>query len=132
MTDIKGRKAIIDEHEFDDRLTAARPRTPPPEPTVTSTADPAARPRSRLGLLRSPNFAKLWVGDTISQADITLACFITYLREAVPLDLDTVPALAARVARLEAMPLFAASYTPFDPPVPTAPGVDASPAGASP
>jgi glutathione S-transferase len=72
------------------------------------------------------------VGDAISQADITLACFITYLREAVPFDLDAVPALATRVARLEAMPLFAASYTPFDPPVPTAPGTDDASAGASP
>jgi MFS family permease len=34
---------------------------------LTSTADPSARPRSRLGLLRQPDFAKLWVGDTISQ-----------------------------------------------------------------
>src|SRR5690349_17941459 len=34
---------------------------------MTSTVDPAARPRSRLGLLGKPDFAKLWVGDTISQ-----------------------------------------------------------------
>jgi glutathione S-transferase len=66
------------------------------------------------------------VGDAISQADITLACFATYLREAVPFDLSAMPALRARVARLEALPLFAASYAPFDPPVPTAPAASAS------
>ena len=60
------------------------------------------------------------VGGAISQADITLACFITYLRDAVPVDLAPTPALRARVARLEAMPVFAKYYLPFDAPVPTA------------
>lgn len=59
------------------------------------------------------------VGDAITQADITLACAVTYLREAVPLDLAPFPALQARVARYEALPLFARFYAPFDAPSPT-------------
>ena len=65
------------------------------------------------------------VDDAISQADITLACFVTYLRDAVPLVLDGVPALRARVARLEAMPVFADHYVPFDAPVPGGPAATA-------
>jgi glutathione S-transferase len=60
------------------------------------------------------------VGDAISQADVTLACFITYLRDAVPVDLAPYPALSARLARLEALPVFAKYYQPFKAPVPTA------------
>lgn len=58
------------------------------------------------------------LGDTMTQADITLACYITYLRDAVPLDLAAWPALRARVARCEALPVFAQFYIPFDAPVP--------------
>jgi len=57
--------------------------------------------------------------DAITQADVSLACFMTYLREAMPFDLDTTPQLRARVERLEALPLFARYYVPFDAPVPT-------------
>jgi glutathione S-transferase len=59
-------------------------------------------------------------GDAISQADVSLACFITYLRDSVQVDLDAVPKLRERVARLESLPLFAKYYLPFDPPQPTA------------
>jgi glutathione S-transferase len=55
----------------------------------------------------------------LSQADVAFACFLTYLRDALPLDLSHTPALAARLARLEALPEFAATYTPFDAPRPT-------------
>lgn len=58
------------------------------------------------------------VGDAITQADITLACAVTYLRDAVPLDLAPFPALQARVARYEALPPFARFYVPFDAPNP--------------
>ena len=58
-------------------------------------------------------------GDAISQADVSLACFITYLRDAVQVDLEATPALRARLARLEALPVFAMYYLPFDPPKPT-------------
>jgi glutathione S-transferase len=61
------------------------------------------------------------VGEAMTQADITLACFVTYLRDAVPLDLDAVPCLRERVARLEALPVFATHYLPFDAPTPTEP-----------
>jgi glutathione S-transferase len=58
------------------------------------------------------------VGDRLSQADITFTCFSTYVREAVPHPLDDFPALAARNARYEALPLFAKYHIPFDAPVP--------------
>jgi glutathione S-transferase len=55
----------------------------------------------------------------ITQADITFACFLTYLREALPLDLAPYPAIADRLARIEALPDFVATYTPFSAPRPT-------------
>jgi glutathione S-transferase len=60
-------------------------------------------------------------GDAISQADVSLACFITYLRDSVQVDLDATPRLRERIARLESLPVFAKYYLPFDPPKPTAP-----------
>jgi glutathione S-transferase len=58
------------------------------------------------------------VGDRLGQADISFTCFSTYVREAVPHPLEEFPALAARNARYEALPLFAKYYIPFDAPVP--------------
>lgn len=49
----------------------------------------------------------------MTQADITLACFVTYAHEAVPEPLDAWPALHARVARCEALPVFRRYYAPF-------------------
>lgn len=49
----------------------------------------------------------------MTQADITLACFATYAHEAVPEPLDAWPALRARVARYEALPVFGRYYAPF-------------------
>jgi glutathione S-transferase len=54
----------------------------------------------------------------ITQADVAFACFLTYLRDALPLDLAPTPAIAARLARIEALPAFAATYTPFEAPKP--------------
>jgi glutathione S-transferase len=59
------------------------------------------------------------VGDTMTQADITVACYTTYVHEAVPLSLDEHPALRAHVARCEALPVFQRFYAPFFTPVPT-------------
>ncbi len=59
------------------------------------------------------------LGDTMTQADITLACYVTYLRDAVPLDVSGYPALRARVERCEALPVFRQFYVPFDAPAPT-------------
>ena len=53
------------------------------------------------------------VGTRMTQADITLACFVTYAHEAVPEPLDAWPALRARVARCEALPVFRRYYAPF-------------------
>lgn len=59
------------------------------------------------------------LGDVMTQADITLACYVTYLRDAVPLALSAYPALQARVQRCEALPVFQQFYIPFDAPVPS-------------
>lgn len=58
------------------------------------------------------------VGASMTHADIAVACFTTHLREALPLDLASWPALRARVDRCEALPVFADHYMPFDAPVP--------------
>ena len=58
-------------------------------------------------------------GDAMTQADITLACYVTYLSDAVPLELSAYPALQARVERCEALPVFRQFYVPFDAPVPS-------------
>ena len=58
------------------------------------------------------------LGDAMTQADITLACYVTYLRDAVPMDLSMYPALRIRVERCEALPVFQKFYVPFDAPVP--------------
>jgi glutathione S-transferase len=55
----------------------------------------------------------------ITQADVAFACFLTYLRDALPLDLAPYPAIADRLARIEALPAFTATYTPFAAPRPT-------------
>jgi glutathione S-transferase len=61
---------------------------------------------------------KWLVGNTLTQADITLGCFVTYLREAVPVDLERYSALRARVDFYEALPLFSEFHVPFDAPEP--------------
>ena len=53
------------------------------------------------------------VSDRVGTTDITVACFATYAREAVPEPLDAVPALRARVDRCEALPVFRRYYAPF-------------------
>jgi glutathione S-transferase len=58
------------------------------------------------------------VGEAMSLADITVACYTTYLKDAVPADLSRWPALAAHVARCEALEIFARHYQPFYVPKP--------------
>jgi glutathione S-transferase len=65
------------------------------------------------------------VGDAMTQADITLACFMTYVTEAVPTDLSPYVHLAARVAHIEALPVLRQFHEPFQPPAPTAVPVSA-------
>lgn len=57
------------------------------------------------------------LGDSITQADITLTCFVTYLRDALPETLAQYPALRARVEACESRPLFRHRYMPFEAPV---------------
>jgi len=59
------------------------------------------------------------LGDAMTQADITLACYATYLRDAVPFDLSAYPSLQERVQRCEALPVFQQFYVPFYTPVPS-------------
>jgi glutathione S-transferase len=53
----------------------------------------------------------------MTQADVAFACFLTYLRDSVPLDLAPFPHLVARLEAIEALPAFSATYTPFEAPV---------------
>ncbi len=62
------------------------------------------------------------IGDAMTQADITLACYTTYVRDAVPLDLSAYPSLQARVQRCEALPVFQQFYAPFYAPAPNQAG----------
>lgn len=66
------------------------------------------------------------VGDAMTLADITVAAYTTYIREVVPADLARWPALAAHVARCEALDVFRRFYAPFYVPKPQ--GVEADPA----
>ncbi|HUP93149.1 MAG TPA: glutathione S-transferase family protein [Solimonas sp.] len=76
--------------------------------------------KSALALLET-ECAKLapdaWLlGAQPMQPDITLGCFITYLKEAAFLDLAAYPAIKALVERCEALPAFQAVYAPFSTP----------------
>lgn len=66
------------------------------------------------------------VGESMTLADITVACYATYLQDAMPADLARWPALAAHVARCEALDVFRAHYAPFYLPQPK--GAEATPA----
>ena len=59
------------------------------------------------------------VHHRLTPADVAFACFVTYLRDSLPLDLAPWPAIADRLARIEALPEFRATYVPFNAPVPT-------------
>ncbi|HEY9253649.1 MAG TPA: glutathione S-transferase family protein [Stenotrophomonas sp.] len=53
------------------------------------------------------------VGAHFGLVDLTVSCYCTYARDAVPFDLDEYPALAARVARYETLPVLQKYYVPF-------------------
>jgi len=59
-----------------------------------------------------------WFGEEIGHADIAVAACLRHAGEAHPglIDLDANPALAAHVARLEALPVFQEISQPFIPP----------------
>ena len=90
-------------------------------PWTTRCRDQLGSALSMLERLCDSRAGQPWlVGNAISQADVAFACALSYLHDAVPLDLDGYPQLAARRARIEGLPEFAATYTPFTAPVPTA------------
>ncbi len=53
------------------------------------------------------------LGSKMTQADITFACASTFMHEALQLDASQRPALAALVARCEALPEFRSTHQPF-------------------
>ncbi len=53
------------------------------------------------------------VGAHFGLVDLTVSCYCTYARDAVPFDLDEYPALAARVARYETLSVLQKYYVPF-------------------
>ena len=58
------------------------------------------------------------LGERMSQADITVACAVTFISEAAGTDAARFPALSALVARCEALPEFRAFHVPFFTPTP--------------
>lgn len=61
-----------------------------------------------------------WLGERMSQADITVAAAATFVHEALALDRKLFPALMARVSRCEALPVFREFHQPFFVPAPRA------------
>jgi glutathione S-transferase len=90
-------------------------------PWTTRCRDQLASALVMLDRLCETRAKQPWlVGDAITQADVAFACALTYLRDAVPLDFDAYPHVAARRLRIEGLADFASSYTPFTAPVPQA------------
>ncbi|HEY4582040.1 MAG TPA: glutathione S-transferase family protein [Lysobacter sp.] len=58
------------------------------------------------------------VGDAMTLADITVACYVTHMHQAAPVELARWPALAAHVARCESLDVFRAHHAPFYVPKP--------------
>ena len=58
------------------------------------------------------------LGNRLTQADITLACTVTFLLESISAEapLDAYPALRSFVARCESLPEFRATYAPWGAP----------------
>lgn len=52
-------------------------------------------------------------GEAMALADITVACYATYLQDATPVDLARWPALAAHVVRCESLEVFRRFHAPF-------------------
>jgi glutathione S-transferase len=70
----------------------------------------------------SPRAGQWLVGGAMTLADITVACYATYISEALPVELSRWPALAAHVQRCEALDVFRRFYAPFYTPKPA--GID--------
>jgi glutathione S-transferase len=89
-----------------------------PEQLETWVTRCRAQIAGALGAIESERAARTtpWLfGDTLSHADILLGTMFRFLSEAVPydLELDLYPALGAHAAACEALPEFAATYTPY-------------------
>ncbi|GAA4856375.1 glutathione S-transferase family protein [Luteimonas vadosa] len=58
-------------------------------------------------------------GDAMGLADITVACYATYLQDSAPAELARWPALAAHVEKCEALDVFRRHHAPFFIPKPS-------------
>lgn len=85
----------------------------------------AARCRTQIGAVmatlegdRAGRRSEYWFGDGIGHADIAVACVLRFLGEAHPglMPMESFPALAAHVARCEALPAFQQIQQRFVPP----------------
>ena len=94
---------------------------PAPERSTAFLARGTAQVTGALDALDAACAARVgqWlVGGAMTLADITAACYATYLRDAVPVDLARWPALAAHVARCESLAVFQRFFAPFYVPTP--------------
>ena len=66
-----------------------------------------------------------WFGDTVSHADIAVACALRFVTEALPgvVDLAALPRLRGHCERLEAMAVFREIVQPFAAPAQVPPGL---------
>ncbi len=73
---------------------------------------------SVLDLDRAKRITPYWFGDTLTHADIAVACALRHMNDSQPglIDMARFPALAAHAARCEALPLFQRISQPFIPP----------------
>jgi glutathione S-transferase len=71
-----------------------------------------------LGELEKSCGGEWLVGNRLTQADITVTCALTYLREALGLEPARYPKLARHVERCNALPVFREIYAPFFAPDP--------------
>jgi len=70
---------------------------------------------ARLEALRSERKKLYWLSDTLSHADIAVACALRFLVESSPgaFELASFPALASHAAHCEALPVFQKISQPF-------------------
>lgn len=54
-----------------------------------------------------------WLGERLTQVEVTVTCAATFLHEALQLDSGQYPALMRQVSRCEALPAFRAFHQPF-------------------
>lgn len=111
-------KAVLQVYE-----NVFRPAEKRHEPWVTRCRSQMSAALDELERRVTATPSPAWLaGPQMTQADITVACMVTFLDEAMDLSRAEAkyPALRAAVARCEALPEFRAFKVPFDKPAPPA------------